>query len=78
VLEQDADEYRVNLTSHKPAVGRLLSAELLLPIPAYGVHLGRWDKGLGVMVIDGDYDSASGLSAIHGAKQGSYNPGEIL
>lgn len=78
VLEQHVDEYREKLTEHKESVGRLLAADLLLPVPAYGVQLGRWDRTLGVLVIDGDYDPASGLRQVRGAKRDSYVPGEVL
>jgi CRISPR-associated helicase Cas3/CRISPR-associated endonuclease Cas3-HD len=78
VLESDAGEYRRRLNEHRPGIGRLLAAELLLPVPAYGSHLGRWDKALGVTVIDADYDEALGLLKIHGRNGSRYIPGEVL
>ena len=61
ILEQDADAYRDLMNKGTMAQGRLLAADLLLPIPAYGKPLGRWDKELSVTVIDGDYDPQTGL-----------------
>ena len=78
VLERDAAEYRRLLNDHSAAAGRLLAARLLLPIPAYGARLGRWDKALRVTVIDADYDEAAGLLKIHGRNGSRYTPGEVL
>jgi CRISPR-associated endonuclease/helicase Cas3 len=78
VLERDIEKYRQLLNEPHPAAGRLLAAGLLLPVPAYGVRLGRWDKTLGVTVIDADYDKDAGLGKIHGRNGSRYVPGEVL
>ena len=78
ILERDAEEYRRLLNAQAPAAGRLLAARLLLPIPAYGARLGRWDQALRVTVIDADYDEAAGLLKIHGRNGSRYTPGEVL
>lgn len=78
VLETDTEEYRRLLNDQAPAAGRLLAARLLLPIPAYGARLGRWDQALRVTVIDADYDEAAGLLKIHGRNGSRYTPGEVL
>jgi len=78
ILEQDAGNYRALMNTGTMAQGRLLAADLLLPIPAYGKPLGRWDKELGVTVIDGDYDPQTGLRKIRGRLAPRYQPGEVL
>jgi CRISPR-associated helicase Cas3/CRISPR-associated endonuclease Cas3-HD len=78
ILEEDADEYLHLLTKGTTAQGRLLAADLLLPIPAHGKPLGRWDKNLGVTVIDGDYHPRTGLRKIRGKQAPNYLPGEVL
>ena len=78
ILEQDVRNYRNLLNKGTMAQGRLLAADLLLPVPAYGKPLGRWDKELGVTVIDGDYDPQTGLRKIHGQQAPNYRAGEVL
>jgi CRISPR-associated helicase Cas3/CRISPR-associated endonuclease Cas3-HD len=78
ILEQDADAYRDLMNMGTMAQGRLLAADLLLPIPAYGKPLGRWDKELGVTVINGDYNAQTGLRKIRGRLAPRYRPGEVL
>lgn len=79
ILTEDQDAYRSRLNDRSRAVGRLLAADLLLPLPGYGRHLGRWDKELDITVIDGDYDPASGLLGIRAPSQAHrYSPGEVL
>lgn len=79
ILEEDLGTYRELLSDRSPAAGRLLAADLLLPLPGYGKHLGRWDKELGITVVDGDYDPASGLLKVRAPSQDhSYIPGEVL
>ena len=78
ILECDAAEYRRLLGDHSAAAGRLLAAQLLLPIPAYGARLGHWDKALRITVIDADYDESAGLLKIHGRNGSRYTPGEVL
>lgn len=78
ILEEDASQYREFLSKGTTAEGRLLAADLLLPIPAYGKPLGRWDKNLGVTVIDGEYAPRTGLRKIRGREARHYVPGEVL
>jgi CRISPR-associated endonuclease/helicase Cas3 len=78
ILEQDVRNYRNLLNKGTMAQGRLLAADLLLPVPAYGKPLGRRNKELGVTVIDGDYDPQTGLRKIHGRQAPNYRPGEVL
>lgn len=80
VLRQDLDDYRDAMdSSDEKAAGKLLAAEYLLPIPAYGIRLGRYDRTLGVLVIDAEYDWVAGLGTIH-APSGErvYLAGEVL
>lgn len=78
ILEEDVGQYRELLGKGTTAQGRLLAADLLLPIPAYGKPLGRWARDLGVTVIDGEYDPHSGLRGIRGRHAPAYRPGEVL
>lgn len=79
ILDEDVTTYRRQLSENTPAVGRLLAADLLIPLPVYAIPLGRWDKELGVTVVDGDYDSAVGLRGIRRPDGISlYSPGEIV
>lgn len=79
ILEEDRDTYRKLLKSGSTtAEGRLLAADLLLPVPAYGTRLGRLDSEFGIMVIDGEYDSETGLRGIRGSRRPTYRPGEVL
>jgi CRISPR-associated endonuclease/helicase Cas3 len=79
ILQEDRSTYRKRLsTGNTSAEGRLLAADLLLPVPAYAGALGRFDRDLGVTVIDGEYDPATGLTAIRGPQAAGYVPGEVL
>lgn len=79
ILEEDAEDYRQQLVSATAAAGRLLAADLLIPLPGYGARLGRWNRELGVTVIDGDYDRTTGLRRIREPRGASaYSPGEVL
>jgi CRISPR-associated endonuclease/helicase Cas3 len=78
VLKKDIGEYRDLLEGNTPAAGRLLASELLLPVPHYAQQIGRWDKSIGVTVIDGDYDSTYGLRQIRGRDGGQYATGIVL
>ncbi len=79
ILEEDRDTYRERLSRGiTSAEGRLLAADLLLPVPGYAGALGRYDRELGVTVINGDYDPATGLTGIRGPQAAGYVPGEVL
>jgi CRISPR-associated helicase Cas3/CRISPR-associated endonuclease Cas3-HD len=79
ILDEDVTRYRGQLNDHTGAVGRLLAADLLIPLPAYGTALGRWNKELEITVIDGDYDPAEGLVKIRDPRgTAAYSPGEIV
>jgi len=80
ILEDDRVTYRDRLRKGSTtAEGRLLAADLLLPVPAYAGKLGRFDRELGVTVIVGDYDPAAGLTGIREPEYaGNYVPGEVL
>ncbi len=80
ILERDRGTYRDWLRKGSTsAEGRLLAADLLLPVPAYAVKLGKFDRELGVTVTIGNYDPATGLTGIREPKYSdSYVPGEVL
>jgi CRISPR-associated endonuclease/helicase Cas3 len=78
ILERDVGTYRERLADASRAAGRLLAADLLIPVPAYGTRCGRWDKDLGVTVIDAEYDDALGLGKIRGRDSSRYLTGEVL
>lgn len=80
ILERDRGTYRDRLRKGTTsAEGRLLAADLLLPVPAYAGKLGRFDRELGVTVINGEYDPATGLTGIREAEYaGNYVAGEVL
>lgn len=81
VLAADVDEYGTLLTSATQlTAGRLLAADLLIPLPDYAGGLGRWDRDLDVLVIDGDYTPTGGLTDIRPALRASvtYELGELI
>jgi CRISPR-associated endonuclease/helicase Cas3 len=75
ILEKDAKDYRQLIDEHPDATGRLLAADLLLPLPRFGSQSARWDRELGVLVIDADYDPVTGLGKIRGRHGDSHHPG---
>ncbi|WP_206443220.1 CRISPR-associated endonuclease Cas3'' [Candidatus Protofrankia californiensis] len=79
ILASDVDEYAGLLAATTTgAQGRLLAADLLIPLPYYAGKLARWDRQLGVFVIDGDYDARRGLTAVRGRPADRYQPGELI
>ncbi len=78
ILAADVDEYAGLLNTATTAHGRLLAADLLIPLPYFGSKLARWDRRLGVAVVDGDYDQERGLTAIRGRAANRYQPGELI
>jgi CRISPR-associated endonuclease/helicase Cas3 len=78
VLEKDAEDYRQLIDEYPDATGRLLAADLLIPLPHFGTKSGRWDRELGVLVIDADYDPVKGLGKVRGRNGDSRYPGAAL
>jgi CRISPR-associated helicase Cas3/CRISPR-associated endonuclease Cas3-HD len=79
ILSQDVGEYRRLLNENTPSAGRLRAADLVIPVRPWVARVGRWDKELGIVVIDGDYDRTRGLPAIRApSATGTYVRGEVL
>jgi len=79
VLLADIPEYEAALMSATtPADGRLLAADLLIPLPAWAVRLSTYDRTLGVCVVDGEYDEERGLTAVRGVGAQQYRAGEVI
>ncbi|CAO5240389.1 CRISPR-associated helicase Cas3' [Frankia sp. AgKG'84/4] len=79
ILTDDLDDYRTLLTSDgTAATGRLLAADLLIPLPAFGAKIARWERELGIHIIDGTYDPDRGLLEIRGPQAEKYAPGELI
>lgn len=79
ILATDRDHYRRAIEeSADKKHGRLHADEYLLPLPAWGGALSRYERDLGVRVIDADYDPRLGLLSIHRDPGCRYEPGEVL
>lgn len=81
ILAQDVEEYADQLgATGRRAPARLLAADLLIPLPNYARGLGRWDRHLDVLVIDGDYSTTHGLTDIRPTRPApvAYEPGELI
>ncbi|WP_199742240.1 CRISPR-associated helicase Cas3' [Streptomyces triticirhizae] len=78
ILLQDQDEYERRLNLDGSRGGRLLAADLLIPLPYWGRALSRWEKQHHVRTIDGDYDPTYGLRAVHRVEKSTYQPGALL
>ncbi|WP_462187532.1 CRISPR-associated helicase Cas3', partial [Frankia sp. CcWB2] len=81
VLLQDRDEYAARLKGGQTrGRGRLLAADLLIPLPSYARGLGRWDRDLDVLVVDGEYSDTLGLTAIRPQRRTTitYQLGELI
>lgn len=87
ILAEDRDEYEAALTRPKREdgradrrAGRLLGEEYLIPLPFWAAKLSQWDRGLKVALINGEYDSEHGLTAVRGPEKAAdaYRPGEIV
>ena len=81
ILAADAADYTALLASAGTrSQGRLLAADLLIPLPAHARRLGRWNRDLDVLVVDGDYSRTHGLTAIrpHTRTTVSYQLGELI
>lgn len=79
ILLQDQADYRDALKmADKPAVGRLLADDYLIPMPAYAGRMAKIDRSLGVAVIDGEYCPERGLTSVRGADRALYRPGELI
>lgn len=78
VLAQDRDAYEADLGRVDGKAGRLLAERYLIPLPYWGAARTRWEKKLGVRVIDADYDERLGLGEIRGPGAQEYRAGEVL
>ncbi|MCX9193106.1 CRISPR-associated helicase/endonuclease Cas3 [Carbonactinospora thermoautotrophica] len=78
VLRTDLEDYTAALDqAPDTAAGRLLAEDYLIPLPSWAPT--RYDKKLGVRVVDADYDEERGLLAIHGGPaEPAYVPGEVI
>lgn len=71
IVSQDVNNYKDALNAADGAAGRLLGAEYLIPLPPSAARNARYDKGLGVWVIDAEYYSETGLGGQ------TFRPGEV-
>lgn len=78
VRVEDRDEYGALLLAEPGRAGRLLAEELLIPIPHYTALGCRWDRGLGVRIIDAEYDPDQGLGQPRRPEKVRYEAGEVL
>lgn len=82
VLAEDLEDYRAELNRGKAPqtrkAARLLASGYLIPLPDHARRLGRWDKQLGLIVIDADYTEEKGLGALHRDDRTGYVMGEVL
>jgi CRISPR-associated endonuclease/helicase Cas3 len=80
VLSDDVDAFTEALRSvpSNRRAGRLLAEDYLLPLPVYARSFPRWDKKLGVAVVDGEYDSERGLLSLRGPQRDMYAAGEVI
>jgi CRISPR-associated endonuclease/helicase Cas3 len=85
ILREDEQEYAKALASTvdedgraRPAAGRLLGEELLVPLPVWAAPLTTYDRRLRVRIVDGDYDPDRGLKSVRGPGSPQYQLGEVL
>jgi len=82
ILAEDLEDYRRALQQGKDSqtrtAARLLASGYLIPLPDYARRLGRWDKELGLIVIDADYTEEKGLGALNRDDRTGYVMGEVL
>ncbi|MEU8306177.1 CRISPR-associated helicase Cas3' [Actinomadura sp. NPDC048955] len=79
IIAEDYDSYKSALgLANSPSAGRLHADQYLMPLPAWCMGLGAYDKRLKVLVIEAEYDPRLGLRAVHRDAQQKYEPGEIL
>ncbi|MER7546235.1 CRISPR-associated helicase Cas3' [Spirillospora sp. NPDC127506] len=79
ILKEDHENYRAALEKGSDKkTGRLYADQYLLPLPAWAVRLGSYDKRLKVRIIDAEYDPTLGLRNIRDDPQQVYQAGEIL
>ncbi|MBB5136201.1 CRISPR-associated endonuclease/helicase Cas3 [Thermocatellispora tengchongensis] len=80
ILAEDRDAYEAALhqVPGSRAAGRLLADRYLIPMPYWAAPLSRWEKRLGVRIIEADYSPRLGLGRIHGPARETYQAGEIL
>jgi CRISPR-associated endonuclease/helicase Cas3 len=79
ILVTDQADYESALISaDKRAEGRLLADNYLIPMPVWARAMVKYDRALGVKIIDGEYDQERGLLSVRGADSRWYRPGELL
>lgn len=78
ILERDRESYAAALQEGNKAAGRLLAEDYLIPLPYLAGSLGRYDRTLRVRIVNGDYDSQHGLTAIRHIDEQSYEPGVVM
>jgi CRISPR-associated endonuclease/helicase Cas3 len=79
ILDEDAGKYQRLLNENTPSTGRLLAAELVIPVRPWAAKAGRWNKELSITVIDGDYDPLVGLLAVRSdGGSRTHSRGEVL
>jgi CRISPR-associated helicase Cas3/CRISPR-associated endonuclease Cas3-HD len=80
VLTDDRDTYaRLLASTAQRAAGRLLADDYLIPLPGWTRSLARFDRTLGVHLIDGVYTETFGLQAVNRpGTDDTYRPGELI
>jgi CRISPR-associated endonuclease/helicase Cas3 len=78
ILARDREDYAAAL-SDDPVAGRLLADEYLIPMPHWAAQFSKYERNLGVRIIDGEYEEGYGLLAVRGlAVQQTYQLGIVL
>ncbi|MEV0605642.1 CRISPR-associated helicase Cas3' [Polymorphospora rubra] len=79
ILDTDRADYEAALHSAgQLSAGRLLADDYLIPMPVWASKLTRYDRTLGVVVVNGDYDKVLGLCAVRGPESQHYRIGELI
>jgi CRISPR-associated helicase Cas3/CRISPR-associated endonuclease Cas3-HD len=79
ILLEDQDAYADALAmADRPAVGRLIAEEYLIPMPAWAGKLTSYERSYRVRIIDGDYDPDRGLLSVRFPDRQPYRPGEVI
>jgi CRISPR-associated helicase Cas3/CRISPR-associated endonuclease Cas3-HD len=80
ILAAHQADYETALNSaNQRAVGKLIADDYLIPMPAWATAMVKYDRILGVGIIDGDYDNELGLLSVRGPENRNwYRAGELL
>lgn len=79
ILEEDLSDYTAALNSVSDRrAGRLLGSQYLIPLPHYARRFARYNRELDILVIDGVYDSYTGLTGINHERRDTYQLGEVI